>query len=180
MIYVFIANGFEEIEALSVVDILRRAGSDVKIVGVGSNDIVGAHGINVIADIEQSNITFDGLEAIVLPGGMPGTLNLKKSQIVKDCINYCFNNNKYIAAICAAPLILGNMSLLNDRQAVCYPGFEGELIGAQVKDTSLCVDKNIITAKGPGASLDFAFKIVEVVYGYKKLLDIKDSMQCTL
>ena len=112
MIAVFLAQGFEEIEALAVVDVLRRAELPVKTVGVGGREITGAHGICVKADMEEKEVSTDELEAVVLPGGMPGTLNLEKSPIVRTCIRYCCENDLYICAICAAPSILGHMGLV--------------------------------------------------------------------
>ena len=109
MIYVFLANGFEEIEALATVDILRRAELDVKTVGVGGKTVTGSHGIPVTADIEEKDVTTDDMELVVLPGGMPGTLNLEKSPIVMASVRYCLDNSIYVAAICAAPSILGHI-----------------------------------------------------------------------
>ena len=128
MIYVFLADGFEETEAIAPIDLLRRAGKDVVTVGVGDNIIRGSHGIPVVTDtIAQEAPLTDELEMIVLPGGMPGTLNLEKSDYVQRAIDYCVSNNKYIGAICAAPSILGHMGLLKGRKAVCYEGFEAQL-----------------------------------------------------
>ena len=115
MIYVFLANGFEEIEALAPVDILRRAELEVKTVGVGGKTITGSHGITVTADIEEKDVTTDDMELMILPGGMPGTLNLEKSPIVTTCAEYCAKNDIYLAAICAAPSVLGHLGLLNGK-----------------------------------------------------------------
>lgn len=164
MIYVFLAEGFEEIEALTPVDCLRRAGRQVQIVGVGGTVIKGAHGISVTADIAAAEIVLDSkLEMIVLPGGMPGTVNLEQSEDVKRAIEYCISENRWVAAICAAPSILGKMGLLQGKKATCYPGFEGELKGASTTRRSLVADGKIITARGPGAAMDFGLKLVEVL-----------------
>lgn len=162
MIYVFLANGFEEIEALTPVDLLRRAGKKVVTVGVGDSIIVGSHGIPVVADIiAQEAALTDELEMIVLPGGMPGTLNLEKSEYVQSAIDYCMENNITIGAICAAPSILGHKGLLRGKTAVCYEGFETQLDGAEIGAGSVAADGNIITARGAGVAVQFALALVE-------------------
>lgn len=153
MVYVFLADGFEEIEALAAVDILRRAGVSVKTVGIGGKSIRGAHNIAVETDVKDCN--FDDIEAVVLPGGMPGTKNLEKSPIVKKATETAYRSGKIVAAICAAPSILGHMGILRGRKAVCYPGFENDLDGAQVMHTQTCEDGQIITGNGPGAAFKF-------------------------
>ncbi|HAE52225.1 MAG TPA: DJ-1 family protein [Ruminococcus sp.] len=164
MIYVYLAEGFEEIEALTPVDLLRRSGKKVVTVGVGDNVIVGSHGIPVVCDtIAQEAVLSYELEMIVLPGGMPGTLNLEKSGYVQAAIDYCTDNNKFIGAICAAPSILGHKGLLNGRTAVCYEGFEQQLTGAVIGEDSVVCDGNIITARGAGVAVKFALKLIEKV-----------------
>ena len=175
MIAVFLAQGFEEIEALAVVDVLRRAELPVKTVGVGGREITGAHGICVKADMEVST---DELEAVVLPGGMPGTLNLEKSPIVRTCIRYCCENDLYICAICAAPSILGHMGLVAGREVICFPGFENELTGAVETDLSVVTDGKMITGKGPGVAVDFALEIVARLCGQVESSKIRMAMQC--
>ncbi|MFI3207210.1 MAG: DJ-1 family glyoxalase III [Clostridia bacterium] len=177
MIYLFLAEGFEEIEALAVVDIIRRAEVSIKTVGVGSDEITGSHGITVKADMQIKDITTDDMEMIILPGGMPGTLNLEHDIIVKTCIRYCIDNDKYICAICAAPSILGHLGLLNGKKAVCFPGFEQELIGAINPDERVCVDGKIITARAAGVTCEFAIKIVENFVSVDEAKKIKASMQ---
>ncbi len=179
MIYVFLADGFEEIEAICAVDVLRRAECSVNTVSVlDSRTVTGAHGIKVVADIDYKDIVLEEIEAIVLPGGMPGVLNLENSQAVNKAIDYCNNNSKYIAAICAAPSILGKKGLLKDISATCFPGFENDLIGSKLSSSYMCVDKNIITAKGPGMSIEFALEIVKIMFGKEKSEEIRKSMQC--
>ena len=170
MIAVFLAQGFEEIEALAVVDVLRRAELPVKTVGVGGKEITGAHGICVKADMEEKEVSTDELEAVVLPGGMPGTLNLEKSPIVRTCIRYCCENDLYICAICAAPSILGHMGLAAGREVTCFPGFENEL--------SVVTDGKMITGKGPGVAVDFALEIVARLCGQVESSKIRMAMQC--
>lgn len=178
MIYVFLADGFEEMEALAPVDILRRAELDVKTVGVTGAVVTGSHGISVQTDMLISQITTDNMDMIVLPGGMPGTLNLEKDPIVGTCIRYCADNDKYICAICAAPSILGHMGLLKGKNAICFPGFEGELIGANISDKHVVADGKIITAKGAGVAVEFALKIVEDFDSKEKAEKLFAAMQC--
>lgn len=179
MIYVFLANGFEEIEGLTVVDFLRRAELDVCTVGVGGKLITGAHNIPVFCDLDESEVRLDDeLRAVVLPGGMPGTLNLEKSETVKKAVNYCADNDRFVCAICAAPSILGHMGLLKGKKACCFPGFENELEGADVGRDYVCCDGKFITAKGMGAAIDFSEKITASLINENKAKKIKESLQC--
>lgn len=179
MIYVFLANGFEEVEAIAPIDLLRRGGKEVVTVGVGDNIIVGSHGIPVAADtIAQEIILDERLEMIVLPGGMPGTLNLEKSQQVQAAIDYCAENNIYIAAICAAPSILGHKGLLNGKTAVCYEGFETQLDGAVIGNTSVAADGQFITARGAGVAVDFALKLVELTVSPAESKRLREAILC--
>lgn len=162
MVVCFIANGFEEIEALTPVDCLRRCELDVLTVGIGSCIIRGSHGIAVVTDTDDGMfVPSDDIDMLILPGGMPGTLNLEANKCVQATIDYCVEHNIPIAAICAAPSILGHKGLLEGKKAVCYPGFESELKGAEIADCKVAVDGNIITAKGMGAALDFSYAIIE-------------------
>lgn len=179
MIYVFLAKGFEEIEAATVIDLLRRCDLDVVIVGIGGKSIVGAHGIIINADISDNEFTLrDDIRMIILPGGMPGTLNLERSPVVQSAIDFCVQQNKYIAAICAAPSILGNKGLLTGKKATCFPGFESTLKDAIVTDDFCVVDENIITAKGPGASIEFALELISLLVSSERAEILKDSLQC--
>ncbi|MBO4693152.1 MAG: DJ-1/PfpI family protein [Clostridia bacterium] len=173
MVYVFLAEGFEEIEALSPVDILRRGGIDVKTVGVGSDVIIGAHGIKVVCDVSERDVELSDIEAIILPGGMPGTVNLQKSKTVTDAINFACNNGKIIGAICAAPSIIGNMGLLNGKNAVCFDGFEKYLIGAYVSDKPVVRDGQIITARGAGVASEFGFSLLSAL----KCKEVADKLR---
>lgn len=179
MIYVFLAKGFEEIEALTVVDFLRRAELEVYTVGIGSKIVSGSHNIPVFCDLDESEaVADDSIDAIVLPGGMPGTLNLEASQKVSELIDFCVQKEKYICAICAAPSILGHKNLLNGKKATCFPGFEEELIGAEVSSDFVCCDGKIITAKGMGAAILFSKEIASKFVDKNKAEKIKDSLQC--
>ena len=180
MIYVFLANGFEETEAIAPIDILRRCEKEVITVGVGDNIIRGAHGINIVTDTEDKFIELDErVEMIVLPGGMPGTINLEKSPVVQKAIDYCIENNRFIGAICAAPSILGHKGLLNGKKAVCYEGFEQQLEGAQVLMEPAVIDGNIITARGAGVAVEFGLKLVEALISVERSKIVGDSLLCT-
>ncbi len=177
MIYVFLADGFEETEAITPVDLLRRAKKDVITVGIGKNNITGSHGITVLTDTTEDKIILDNnLEMIVLPGGMPGTLNLEANETVQKAIDFCIENNKIIGAICAAPSIPGHKGLLEGKNAVCYPGFEKELKGALIKDVPVVADGNIITSRGAGTAVDFGLKLIEVLDSKALSDSIKSSI----
>ena len=178
MIYLFLADGFEEIEALTPVDILRRAELQVVTVGVGGKQVTGSHGITVTADIEEKDVTTDDMEMMILPGGMPGTLNLERSPIVTVCAEYCVRNDVYLGAICAAPSILGHLGLLKGKEAISYPGFEKDLYGAEISDKAVAVSGNIITAKGAGVAVDFGLEIVAYLKDRELSDKIKEQIQC--
>lgn len=162
----FLANGFEEIEALGTLDILRRAQIPVVTVSITVNrTVIGAHDIPVIADCTFQETDFSAVEVLVLPGGMPGAKNLNEHAGVKKLLLDFNEQGKLIAAICAAPMILGGLHLLESKRATCYPGFEQELIGADVTGESVVIDGNIITGRGPGLAFDFALKLVEQIAG---------------
>ena len=178
MIYVFLAPGFEEIEALAPIDMLRRAELDVKLVGVGSKQVTGSHGICVECDLTDMQATPEGLEMIVLPGGLPGTLNLEQSPVVQQYIDFAVSNNLWIGAICAAPSILGHKGLLEGKRAICYPGFEQELQGAIISDRFFEVDGKFVTAKGVGVAMDFGVLLVECLLGKERAEILRASLQC--
>ncbi len=162
MVILFLADGFEEIEALATVDILRRCGIDVKTVSVSnSNAVMGAHHIPVVADLRMHEICDAEPEAVILPGGLPGADNLEASSIVNEKLAECYKGGGLVAAICAAPKVLGAAGLLKGKRAVCYPGFEDKLIGAEVVNERVCVCENVITSRGAGTSHDFAFAIAK-------------------
>lgn len=178
MIYVFLAEGFEEIEALTPVDLMRRAGLEVKTVGIGeSKRIKGSHGIVVEADLTEQEISKDNLKAVVLPGGLPGTLNLEHADAVQNIIDYCYEKGILIAAICAAPSILGHKGLLKGKTATAFPRFQQELEGAVIGESGVCFDGGIVTAKGMGVSTQFGLKLVEILVSKEKAEEIRDSIQ---
>jgi len=179
MVYVFLTEGFEEIEAVAPVDILRRAGLSVMTVGVGGMSVTGSHGITVSCDIGENDISLDeNLQAVILPGGMPGTSNLERSANLQSAIDYAHSHGKLICAICAAPLILGRRGLLSGKRACCYPGYEQELSGAEIVTAPVCVDGQFITSRGAGTAIAFALKIAEALTDQDKARSIEETMQC--
>ncbi len=178
MIYVFLADGFEETEALTTVDILRRAQLDVRTAGVGTKQVTGSHGITVVADMTEAEIEKDTITAVVLPGGMPGTRNLEQSEAVQDCVRYCVENERFICAICAAPSILAHMGLLDGKNATCFPSFEKELINARITGAPAVADGKIITGKGAGATVEFALLAVEKMAGKEISAEVRAALQC--
>ena len=177
MIYLFLADGFEETEALCPLDLLRRAGADVRTVGVSGKTVTGAHNITVNADIIAENMVLDrSLEMIVLPGGMPGTTNLDASGAVHEAIRYAAERGITIGAICAAPMILGKLGYLSGRSAICFPGFEKYLIGANLSAKSVVTDENFITAKGMGVALQFGLALVSSLFGDEAAKELQQSV----
>lgn len=163
---VFLANGFEEMEAMGVVDILRRGGIEVTTVSITADPVViGAHNVPVTADIILKDANLTEADALVLPGGMPGAANLNDSEPVKEALLQQHREGRIIAAICAAPMVPGGLGLLKGRNATCYPGFEPKLIGANVTGNAVEVSDNIITGKGPGLVMNFALAIVTALKG---------------
>ncbi len=177
MIYIFLAEGFEECEALAPIDILRRAGFDIKTVGIGSKTVTGSHNIPIVCDLEETELEKANLEAVILPGGMPGTLNLEKSETVQKFLSFAAEKEIVIGAICAAPLVLGHKGLLKGKKATCFTGFEKDLIGAEVVDTPAIRDGNIVTAYGAGAAFEFGFLLLEALSNSKKADELKKQMR---
>ena len=176
MIYLFLANGFEEIEALCPLDLLRRAGLQVTTVGIGGDLIKGSHGIAVQADIPDTMYRDSKPEMIILPGGMPGSENLDNSRVVDAALRAAARNGAYLCAICAAPMVLGKRGYLQGKRAVCYPGFEEYLEGAVVTDARVECDGKVITSKGMGAALEFGLALVEALRGKEKAEQIAGAV----
>ena len=166
MIYVFLATGFEDIEALAPVDIMRRAGLEVQTVSITGERIVeSAHGVGIVADLLLPDVDFSEAEMLVLPGGLPGSTNLDACHPLTAAIKRHFEAGGPIAAICAAPLVFGHLGVLQGRRATCYPGVETELKGATYTAAIVEQDENIITGKGPGAAFEFGYTIVDFFLG---------------
>ena len=161
MVYVFLADGFEEIEALTPIDMLRRADIAVTSVSINKTEAVtGAHGIRVFADQTIDNTPIENIDMVVLPGGLPGADNLRKNEKVQSFIDKAYEEKKYICAICAAPRILGEKGILSEKKATCYPGFEKYLTDAKVIPSGCVTDGNIINAMGMGNSIDFSLALI--------------------
>ncbi|MBQ8382003.1 MAG: DJ-1/PfpI family protein [Clostridia bacterium] len=159
MIYIFLANGFEEIEALTPVDVFRRARLDTVTVSItDSHTVVGSHNIAVAADKLLSEVDLTNADLLLLPGGMPGTKHLGECKPLCDAVSAHAQAGKPVAAICAAPSVLGTLGLLRGKEAICYPGFEDALIGATVSEKKVVCDGNVVTAAGMGVALDFALE----------------------
>ena len=176
-VYAFFADGFEEIEALTAVDTLRRAGLNVEIVSVTPDEIVvGAHDVSLLCDVNFENCDFFDAELLLLPGGMPGAATLDKHEGLRKLILSFAEKGKPIAAICAAPMVLGKLGLLKGKKATCYPGFEQYLEGAECVGEYVVRDGNIITGMGPGAAMEFALAIVELLAGKEKVDELAEAM----
>ena len=176
-VYVFFADGFEEIEAFTSVDVMRRAGLNVEMITVTPDEIVkGAHGVPVLCDKNIVTCDFFDADLILLPGGMPGAATLEKCDDLRRLILRFAEENKPIAAICAAPMVLGKLGLLKGKKATCYPGFEQYLEGADCTGAMVEKDGNVITGKGPGAAMEFALAVVELLQGKDKVAELKEAM----
>jgi 4-methyl-5(b-hydroxyethyl)-thiazole monophosphate biosynthesis len=176
-IAVHLAEGFEEIEAICIIDVLRRAGFDVITVSVtGDLMVTGSHDIPVIADGHFENIDYNSIDMIVLPGGMPGAKNLNSHEGLKNQILQFNESGKPLGAICAAPLVFGKLGILKGKNATCYPGNEEYLEGAEITGSPTEVAGNIITGKGAGVAIDFALKIVEQLKGEAEAKELAEKM----
>ena len=158
---IFMADGCEEIEGLTVVDVVRRAKMDIVTISItGKKEVTGSHNVTFLADALASEVNYEELDGIVLPGGMPGTLNLGADETVNKVIREFAAAGKMVGAICAAPSVLGAAGILEGKHATCHPGFEEKLIGATTSDEEVVVDGNIITSRGMGTAIAFAIAIV--------------------
>lgn len=168
-IFIHFAEGFEEVEAITPIDVLRRAGCEVVTISVTGNKLVSSvRGVTIETDSLFDDVDYSKGDMILLPGGMPGAKNLNEHSGLKSKIMDYFNNGKYLAAICAAPIVFGNLGLLKGKRATCYPGFEEHLKRAKIVTDKVVVDGNIITGKGPGAAMAFSLKIAEVLTNSKE------------
>jgi len=179
-VYLFLAEGFEEIEAITVADILRRLDIKLILVGVTGKLITGSHGIEITTDITLNRAKNEIPSSVILPGGMPGAKNLDSNADVKNLILRVNENNGIIGAICAAPMIIGRLGLLRGKKAVCFPGFEEHLIGATISKESVVRDGNIITASGAGAAADFGFMLGAALKDEISTAFVKRGMQYRL
>ena len=176
-VYVFFAEGFEEIEALSVIDLLRRADIAVKMTGIaGKESVTGSHGICVGMDASIDEVSLENTEMLVLPGGMPGTKYLGACEALLSLLKAADAQKIRIGAICAAPSVLGDLGFLNGRKAVCYPGFEERLSGAEVLTEQAVTDGHITTSRGLGTAIPFALEIISLLKGKEEADKIAASV----
>ncbi|MDH8677104.1 DJ-1/PfpI family protein [Fusibacter bizertensis] len=177
MVYVFFAEGFEEIEALTVIDVLRRADIRTHMIGLNGLSVTGAHGIEVKMDGRISEIhTLSDVSMLVLPGGMPGAMHLAESDVLRNLLLQAYDSDIHLAAICAAPTVLSKHGLLKGRNVTCYPGFETQLRDFKHVDESVVHDGELITGKGAGVAMDFALKLVEILKGHKLSEQLSQSL----
>lgn len=176
MIYILLTDGFEDIEALEVLDILRRAGLDAKTVGLFDKKVKSSHGVEIFADIEVDQVEKESMEMLILPGG-PGHTLYEKSERGMELIKYAKENEMRISAICAAPSVIGKLGYLDGKKFTCYPGFEDACKGGIFTDEKAVKDGLFITGKGPGAAADFGFMIVEELLSAEVSEKVKKDMQ---
>ena len=178
-LYVFLSSGFEECEALGTVDVCRRADFDVVMTSVtGDLTVVSAHGVKIVADCLFEDCDFSDADLLMLPGGMPGSVNLRDHRGLKNVLQSHFASGRMLAAICAAPLVYGGMGILRDHRATCYPGCEDTLIGATYTGRLVEMDGQFITAKGPGAAFELGFAIVSRFKGAEAANRLREAMIC--
>lgn len=178
MVYLFLADGFEIIEALAPVDMLRRAKIDVQTVGVTGKTVCSSCGVEVNADITMDEFEYHDVDAVVLPGGMPGTINLENSAAVQSAIDKAVENQAFVCAICAAPSVLGHKGLLKGKEAIAFPGFEDALDGAVLSDKYVVTDGKFITAKGAGVATQFGLEIVRALADDETAENVRKTIQC--
>lgn len=178
-VYAMIADGTEECECLIVVDVLRRAGADVRLVSVGGKTAVGSHGIEITADATVSEVDLIDADLIFVPGGLPGSEKLAANAKLVDAIGKALELGKRVAAVCAAPaLVLGAHGFLRGKSAICFPGFESHMSGAEIKRGARVVtDGNVTTARGLGCTLELALELVRLLFGSDKAAEIKQKIQ---
>ena len=173
---VLLADGFEEIEAVVVIDVLRRAEIDVVTVGTRGTQVTGSHGVPIEADSTLETCADTTWDAVVLPGGLPGATNLRDDEQVRELLRRQHESGRTVAAICAAPIALGRAGVLEGRRATCYPGFEDQMIGASRSTDRVVADENIVTSRGPGTAFDFALMLVARLVDEETAEALRDGM----
>lgn len=173
MNYIFLAEGFEEVEALATVDVLRRCEIEIKTVSINNDNltVTGSHGIKVMADCSIKDVDLSISNFLILPGGLPGSTNLRDCETLQTYLKQHASKGGNVAAICAAPMVLGGLGILEGKEAICYPGFEKYMLGAKVSSSPVVKDGNVITGKGPAFAFAFGLKIAEAIKG-KEAADI--------
>lgn len=180
MVYLFLADGFEIVEAMAPLDVLRRGGVDVQTVGLFGKTVVCSKGVELRADITIGEVNMEECEMIILPGGLPGAEHLRDSEEISDIIDYAEAHGIYMAAICAAPMVLGLKGVLRGKKAVCYPGYENDLLGAEVMDREygVAADGRVITGRGAGVSIEFGLALLGALKGSDCAQTVAEKMQC--
>lgn len=177
MVYVFLGTGFEETEAVTPIDLMRRAGIEVLTVGVGGKQITGSHGITVQADITTDEVDLTALQMVVLPGGMQGVASLRASEAVLEAVRFAWDNEKFVAAICAAPTILAQLGITDGREVTCYPTCAGQMGSAKVCDNVPAVlDGRLITGASAGCAVPFGLALIAALKGVDTAKAIADQI----
>jgi 4-methyl-5(b-hydroxyethyl)-thiazole monophosphate biosynthesis len=171
-----LATGFEEIEAMSIVDTLRRADIEVVIAGLQEGAIEGSRGVNVIPDRSIDEVALEEFAAVILPGGSPGYINLGRDRRVRDLVTRAFEEGRIVAAICGAPTVLADLGILKGKKATVYPGKETDLTGAEPVNERLVVDGTVVTSQGPGTAIEFGIKLIELLVGKQRAREVKDDL----
>jgi len=172
-----LAEGFEELEAVTIIDMLRRAGIKVVVAALGRNPVTGAHGIALTADATMDAVSGQEFDLVALPGGMPGAANLKDDARIRGIIRRLHDSGRHVAAICAAPMVLAAAGVLEGRRATAFPGFLDHAAGVTVVDDPVVVDGRVITSRGPGTALDFALELVAQLQGNGARRQIESRLQ---
>lgn len=175
-VVLLLAPGFEEIEAMSIVDTLRRAGVEVVIAGLQGGAIKGSRGVNVIPDRSMDAIAIEEYDAVVLPGGSPGYINLGRDRRVQDLVTQAFEKGLIVAAICGAPTVLADLGILKGKKATVFPGKERDLTGAEPVKERVVVDGTVVTSQGPGTALEFSVTLVELLVGKRRAQEVKAGL----
>ncbi|KGN83499.1 DJ-1 family glyoxalase III [Porphyromonas sp. COT-290 OH860] len=176
-VYVFLAEGFEEIEAVATIDLLRRAGIATITVAVGNSlEVSGAHHITLRADKPLDEVDLSNADALVLPGGLPGVDNLNASEVLRSTLRQMYDSGRLVAAICAAPMILGQLGILNGKRATCYPSFENHLTGYKASEQKVITDGHVITACSAGVAIDFGLEIIKYLLGEQEAQLVADAI----
>lgn len=175
-IMVLLAEGFEEVEFVTIVDVLRRAGMDVTVVGLKAGPIDGSHGVKVMSDALVDNITADQFDSVVLPGGYPGFVNLGEDERVLELLREMNLSGKYITAICGAPAVLSKAGVIEGKKVTIHPGVKDQLVTGSYVDQRVVVDGRVVTSQGPGTAMEFSLKLVELFAGKAKMEEVKEDI----
>lgn len=176
MVYIILGTGFEEIEAVSPCDILRRGGVDVKFAGIGGTLIRGSNGITVQADCTVEELDQEQMDMIVLPGGLGGVHSILGSETAINAVKYAYENGKLVAAICAAPTVLAKLHITDGKHAVVYPGMEADMGSAIMEDANVVKDGNVLTGRAPGAAVDFGYLLLQTLQGEETAQKVRAGM----